>query len=171
MHTDKRIGALEQATGSHDIGAVMHPLRTLMDVAYAAIEPFIASVEDETWGRVFGLRLSIHGGCELRVDNERLGKACDDIEVGGITDELGILVPMVVKDPYYPDIGIVVPLGVLILKCNRLESAHNGPLHVRGRSRCAHGKYPHSEPGCLSCVFKWWQEMAGTIGLLERKAV
>jgi hypothetical protein len=161
MDTNGTDGVLERIK---ECDTDAHPLRSLAGAAYAAIKPFIASIDDDHWDAIFGLRVSIHGGCELQVDNERFEKACEDIEHGGIVDELGILVPMVICDPYYPRLGIVVPLRELICNCNRIGGPSNGPRHARGRSRCAH---VYDQSGCLSCVYKWWQGKANRVGLQE----
>ncbi len=147
-----------------------HLLRSLRDAAFAVITPFIASVDDEVWDRVFGLRAAIHGGCELLVDNDRLELVCEGIELGTVHMSPRLPVPVIVNDPYFPMLKAVVLLGDLQAKCNRLKHAHAGPHHARGRSRCVHRPYPNSTPGCLSCAYNFWQGRAKELGLSLKRA-
>jgi len=136
-----------------------NPLRQMKGSVFAALETFKATVEDSRWVRVFGRRVSIHGGCELKVDSARLDRLCEDVSHGGVSsarDELRLPIPMIINDPYFPPLQIVVTLEDLIRRCNRIKGEGHGPMHVRGRKRCAHS-IEQAQPGCLSCVYKWWQ--------------
>jgi len=132
--------------------------RRLIEAAFLSVEPAVVHVDDEQWVEVFGPRLYINGGVELRIRPDALSQALEGMDDDDdCTDET--LLPFAIYDRYHP-----WPLAVLVhvstLKRSFITASQGrGPRCDKNEPVCDHTK----EGFCESCFFTLWQGAASKI--------
>ena len=143
-----------------------HPYRELNGKAFVTLRPIAARIDDDRFPLVFdyGGLVVLHGGCEVDIDDYRLGRALEDIEECGddwadamerrpdlFSTEL--LIPLIVNDPAWPkDFAVLVALSDMRDACNLIELG-KGP-NVNRTLNCVHD---FMVTGCLSCQKMAWE--------------
>lgn len=143
-----------------------HKLRQLKGKSYVAVEPVTVAVDDRAWDEILGVTVVIHGGGELRVRGDALDQALEGIESADSNGSLSaVLIPMEIRDPHYPQAGVLVRYGDLLRSFNEIDPG-TGPHSSRGLSDCKGGlgrKRQHCS--CARCFYDWWTARADERGI------
>jgi hypothetical protein len=103
------------------------------------------------------MSLMVPGGTELEVDAEALGRIVEGSEHDD--DLSGCYVPVVVRDPDFPVVQGIIPLGVLRKSANLMPKGR-GPRANKAPSLCEHPLYRHD---CRACFRAWWAGKAAVL--------
>jgi hypothetical protein len=143
-----------------------HPLGAeLRGRAFVLIVPTDVFLDDDAWDAVLptGGILRCDGGVLLAVRDDDLSVALEGADPEDPLPDL--LVPLVVRDMYFPPVCVLVPLSRLRTSSN-LVDPYSGPRVAGERERCAH---PFSDPPtrtCPFCFWRWWNLRARKAGLI-----
>jgi hypothetical protein len=66
-----------------------------------------------------------------------------------------LLVPLTIRDLYYPTANVLVPLSKLRARAN-LVAIDGGPRVSGERKRCDHPFRSPPVSECLFCFWRWW---------------
>jgi len=140
-------------------------LRQLKGKSFVAIKPIVVVVDDRAWDTIIGNSVVIHGGGELRVRDDMLDQALEDIESEDPdSDHSAVLIPLEIHDPHFPPAGVLVAAGVLEVSFNEIEPG-TGPHNKLGLSACDGGRHSKREKcSCLRCFHDWWKVRAEEMG-------
>lgn len=128
-------------------------LEHLRGCAFAAFRPGRLYVDDERWTGIVGYVVGIPGGCEIAVDDERLARLIDRSDEGLVADDGTAQIPVVIKDPYFPEIRCTITLRALRMGFNEIAPGR-GPRRALTRKRCTHREA--DPPGlCEYCFWRW----------------
>lgn len=135
-----------------------HPLRAeLSGRAFVFVASGEAFMDDDEWEPVLGRLVKLAGGTLLVVRDVDLGVA---LEGSDPEDEMpDLLVPLTIRDLYYPEANVLVPLSKLRSRAN-LVAVDGGPRVSGDRKRCDHPFRNPPSSECLFCFWRWWNARA-----------
>lgn len=126
-----------------------------------------AVIDDDQWQPVLGNGLlAIPGGVELDVIDEQLAEAAEKA-INLKLDHRTSLVPVRVRNPYWPPVRCGVPYWVLLEHCNEVEPG-DGQSAESAPERCAHRDSNVVKRRCNYCFWRWWRARAMEHGITVR---
>jgi len=132
-----------------------NPFAGLSGKSFVAFMSTRVAVDDSRF-TFLGRILRIPGGCELEFDKDKLVRIIEDADEGLLPNIETTLLPLTIRDPYYPDVNVAVPWRNRRTVFNLVESGI-GPRRAVKRRRCNHAEATVLEL-CEYCFWKWWKK-------------
>ena len=129
-------------------------LEELKGAAFVTLSPALVLVDDEKWKRIIPFAIWLPGGCELNIDEEKLSALIYKKEEG-LIDEIEI--PLIVNDPYLPQIKVKVLFRSIGKHYNRIKKG-TGPRTNESRKRCTHKEDELPKVKCWYCFWRLWNK-------------